>query len=124
MAMLVLKENASRFENVAAIDLTAADIDCKEFEELSMNVTGWGIDTNIGKRHEKLWTVRQSCIPTECCKFGLDLEGLNEVDYLCVGDKEEPRNSGCHGDSGGNAYLFYVLTSVLIWHLHCYNSLV
>ena len=63
---------------------------------------GWGTDyldyPFFQKNKDKLWCVAQECVEvTEC-------PSATPIPYqyaLCVTDRDEPKNSVCHHDSGG-----------------------
>ena len=56
-------------------------------------------------KHNQLWAVYQECLPLDRCAISEEQKGQ----MLCVGDSEQPRNSACMGDSGGNNIVDIVL---------------
>ena len=96
-AIFVLKEDVTLNDNVMVVNLPKEDANCSLGKELI--VSGWGIDEyqGVGK-HRYLWAVKQQCIDvSECTRYTGDPKAV-----LCVSDPEQPANSACHADSGGN----------------------
>ena len=77
---------------------------CQQFGK-QMDASGWGYNMYAEKKPDKLWTVRQECLaPIDCADKEIDTDGASwfeEDTMICVGDKENPDNSACMGDSGG-----------------------
>ena len=103
IAILVLEEEIVPNEYVKIVNLPEADAACPKGKKLI--VSGWGYDghqnnltTETDVKHNRLWAVHQECLPLERCAPSEETKGQ----LLCVGDLEQPRNSACVGDSGGN----------------------
>ena len=66
-----------------------------------MIASGWGYDMFRNRtywKREKLWAVKQQCLDISKCPLYVG----DQKYALCAGDPDEPRNSACNGDSGGN----------------------
>ena len=103
IAILVLEEEIVPNEYVQIVNLPEADAACPKGKKLI--VSGWGYDghtmnitTETAVKHNRLWAVYQECLPLDRCTTSEETKGQ----LLCVGDSEQPRNSACVGDSGGN----------------------
>ena len=103
IAILVLEEEIVPNEYVDIVNLPEADAACPKGKKLI--VSGWGFDghtmnitTETAVKHNRLWAVYQECLPLDRCTTSEETKGQ----LLCVGDSEQPRNSACVGDSGGN----------------------
>ena len=92
----MLNENVTPNENVMVVNLPKENSNCSGKEFI---VSGWGIDRYRGVgRHRYLWAVKQQCVNlSECTRYTGDPKAV-----LCVTDPEQPENSACHADSGGN----------------------
>ena len=81
---------------------------CKQFEK-QMYASGWGYNQYDENQPDKLWTVKQQCLAAIDCADRLNISDGRWFDkswfdkdtMICVGDKENPDNSACKGDSGG-----------------------
>ena len=96
---MVLKEKAIPSSTVQVANLPESNASCPKGKSLILS--GWGTDiTRPYRSLGYLWAVKQECLNmTECPAYGLSrAEGA----MICVGDKEESRNGGCYGDSGGS----------------------
>ena len=98
-----MQQDAILNEKVQTAFLPKLDESCPPGKSLTLS--GWGADPylhSLGqpKDHHILWAVKQECLDIKNCDFYDFL--TNDGPILCIGDKEEPRNSGWHGDSGGN----------------------
>ena len=90
-------------EYVDIVNLPEADAACPKGKKLI--VSGWGLDGHNRTKHNQLWAVYQECLPLDRCAISEEQKGQ----MLCVGDSEQPRNSACMGDSGGNNIVDIVL---------------
>ena len=110
---MVLKTKVILNENVKLANLPANDEVCPSGRELT--VSGWGDEIDYGYKsrtmdnnypsanHRYLWAVKQECFDVSDCDRYIG----NKDAVLCVGDSENLRNSACHRDSGGNAFLYF-----------------
>ena len=96
IAILVLEEEIVPNEYIKIVNLPEADAACPKGKKLI--VSGWGLDGHNRTKHNQLWAVYQECLPLDRCVISEEQKGQ----LLCVGDSEQPRNSACMGDSGGN----------------------
>ena len=110
IAILVLEKEIVPNEYAQIVNLPEADAACPKGKKLI--VSGWGFDghtmnitTETAVRHNRLWAVYQECLPLDRCTTSKETKGQ----LLCVGDSEQPRNSACMGDSGGNNIVDIVL---------------
>ena len=103
IAILVLEEEIVPNEYVDIVNLPEADAACPKGKKLI--VSGWGLDGHNRTKHNQLWAVYQECLPLDRCAISEEQKGQ----MLCVGDSEQPRNSACMGDSGGNNIVDIVL---------------
>jgi len=102
VGLLFLQQDVILNEKVQPAFLPKLDEGCPAGKSLTLS--GWGADPylhSLGqpKDHHILWAVKQECLDIKNCDFYDFL--TNDGPILCIGDKEEPRNSGWHGDSGG-----------------------
>ena len=89
-------------EYAAIANLPRADATCPTGKRLV--ASGWGYDMHDPTRNiDRLSAVLQQCLPQEKCKISEEMKPY----YLCVGDLEQPRNSVCYGDSGGNDLCYF-----------------
>ena len=97
-----MEKDAKLSKDVQIASLPQNDEKCPPGNVLTL--AGWGQDPyplspTFMEFHHILWAVKQECLDiSECYKF----RNLgNDGPVLCIGDKNDPRNSGYHGDSGG-----------------------
>ena len=69
-----------------------------------LTLSGWGYDPYLNPGliqppHHILWAVKQECLNINDCNRFNYLP--NNGPILCVGDRNDPRNGGYKGDSGG-----------------------
>lgn len=96
---MILKEEAILNEYVHLASLPKRYEECPSGNSLTLS--GWGKDPyNNDEEHFILWAVKQGCLNVEKCDRLALLEDKSLI--LCVGDEQEPNNSGYHGDSGGS----------------------
>ena len=67
-----------------------------------LTLSGWGVDA-FSESHHVLWAVKQEWLNITECPFYQFVP--QDCPILCVGDKNDPRNSGYWGDSGGRLYI-------------------
>ena len=110
IAILVLEEEIVPNEYVKIVNLPEPDAPCPK--GMKLIVSGWGFDghktnwtTETEVKHNRLWAVYQECLSLDRCATSEEQKGQ----LLCVGDSENPRNSACMGDSGGNNIVDIVL---------------
>ena len=99
-AIIVLRWEVTLSQSVQIANLPGPDASCPTGKV--MIACGWGRDIyNRFRKLNKLYAVKQQCLDiSECPDY------VGEQKYtLCVGDLEDPRNSACGGDSGGNKIL-------------------
>ena len=86
-------------ENVRTVNLPKEGEKCPSGKKLI--ASGWGsAEDGRWSWHRYLWAVKQQCVDFEKCHFRTDPEAKNAL--LCIKDTENPSNTICHGDSGGN----------------------
>ena len=99
VGLIFLKEDAILSEDVQLASLPNCDEECPSGNSLTLS--GWGRDPFKGESHHILWAVKQGCLDIKKCDL-FDYP-RNSSPVLCVGDKNDPRNSGFKGDSGGKS---------------------
>lgn len=102
VGLLFLQQDAILNEKVQPAFLPKLDEGCPSGKSLTLS--GWGADPYLlssGQPRDTniLWAVKQECLDIKNCDRYDFL--TNNGPILCIGDKEDPRNSGWHGDSGG-----------------------
>jgi len=102
VGLLFLQQDAILNEKVQTAFLPKLDESCPPGKSLTLS--GWGADpylSDLGQPRDTniLWAVKQECLDIKNCDKYDFL--TNDGPILCIGDKEDPRNSGWHGDSGG-----------------------
>ena len=100
LAMIRLTNNIILNDKVAVAQLPNENDSC---ENLSVNVSGWGIHVPLGRRlsSDKLRTVELTCLPRRYCNAD---EYSSYFDYdtmICGGNLKYPKKGACMGDSGG-----------------------
>ena len=102
IAVIVLKEEVTTSATIEIAHLPSANAPCPTGR--SLITSGWGKDKMRPLRSlEKLWAVSQECLDLSNCPRLDAGPGVNpKTNMICVGDSENPLNSGCVGDSGGN----------------------
>ena len=97
VALIFLEKDAKLSKDVQIASLPQNDEKCPPGKVLTL--AGWGKDPYLNEYHHILWAVKQECLDISRCYSFSNLG--NDGPVLCVGDKNDPRNSGYHGDSGG-----------------------
>jgi len=97
VALIFLEEDAILNKDVQIASLPQNDEKCPPGNVLTL--AGWGKDPYLKEDHHLLWAVKQECLDINKCNRFSYL--ANDGPVLCVGDKNDPRNSGFKGDSGG-----------------------
>ena len=97
VALIFLEKDAKLSKDVQIASLPQNDEKCPPGNVLTL--AGWGDDPYLKEPHHILWAVKQECLDISGCYRFSNLG--NDGPILCVGDKNDPRNSGFHGDSGG-----------------------
>ena len=108
IGLLFLQQDAILNEKVQPAFLPKLDEECPPGKSLTLS--GWGADPysySLGQPrevflHHILWAVKQECLDIKNCDIYDNTTITNSGPVLCIGDKEDPRNSGWVGDSGGN----------------------
>ena len=102
IAVIVLEEEVATSATIEIAHLPSEDAPCPAGR--SLIISGWGKDKMRPFRSlEKLWAVSQECLDLSSCPRLTAGPGVNpKTNMICVGDSENPLNSGCVGDSGGN----------------------
>ena len=97
LALVILKEEAPSNRYIQAANLPDLDEQCPPGKEVI--VCGWGADFyNHTRNEDKLWCVEQECaVMGECPAY----HPLPKEYALCTTNRDDRRNSPCHGDSGG-----------------------
>ena len=100
LAVVVLEENLNFESNVEKAYLPLINESC---ENLSVNVSGWGIYEPWGLKHssDKLRSVEITCLPEPLCNVKEYSAYFNYNTMLCGGDMKYPNQGSCMGDSGG-----------------------
>jgi len=96
VALLFLEEDAILSKVVQVAALPQYDENCPLGNVLTLS--GWGVDA-FSESHHVLWAVKQEWLNITECPFYQFVPQDGPI--LCVGDKNDPRNSGYWGDSGG-----------------------
>ena len=99
VGLIFLKEDAILSKDVQLAYLPNCDEECPSGNSLTLS--GWGFDPFKNESHHILWAVKQECLDIKKCDLFDYLRNSGPV--LCVGDKNDPRNSGANGDSGGKS---------------------
>jgi len=97
VALIFLEKDARLGKDVQIASLPQNDEKCPPGNVLTL--AGWGDDPYLNEPHHILWAVKQECLDISGCNRFSNLG--NDRPVLCVGDKNDPRNSGFRGDSGG-----------------------
>ena len=97
VALIFLEKDAKLSKDVQIASLPQNDEKCPPGNVLTL--AGWGDDPYLNEPHHILWAVKQECLDISGCYRFSNLG--NDGPVLCVGDKNDPRNSGFEGDSGG-----------------------
>lgn len=93
-----MEEDAILSKDVQIASLPQNDEKCPQGNVLTL--AGWGGDPYRNKRKNHiLWAVKQECLDIKKCNRFSHL--ANDGPVLCVGDENDPRNTGFKGDSGG-----------------------
>ena len=107
---MILKRDVTLNDRVLIANLPDENEDCKQFGK-TMVASGWGVDATGNPpfvKRNKLWTVKQQCLKDSKCN-GYPGKTFNGEIMICVGDKKQPRNSACGGDSGGKNMLLFLM---------------
>jgi len=97
VALIFLEEDAILSKDVQIASLPQNDEKCPLGNVLTL--AGWGKDPQSFENHFTLWAVKQECLDINKCSRFNHLR--NDGPILCIGDKNDPRNSAFYGDSGG-----------------------
>ena len=109
VALIFLEEDAILGKDVQLASLPQLDENCPPGNVLTL--AGWGADPYLGDPpldpyyHPILWAVKQECLDINQCNVFSHLS--NDGPILCVGDKNDPRNTAFFGDSGGKIIKIY-----------------
>ena len=107
LAILILEKELNLDEKVGVINLPLAKESC---ENLSVNVTGWGIYEPWGYHHSsnQLRSVEMSCLSESICNVHKYSSQFNPETMLCGGSLEKPGKGSCMGDSGGEVTFTFI----------------
>ena len=101
VALIFLEKDAILSKDVQIACLPQHDEKCPPGKVLTL--AGWGNDPYLNEHHSTLWAVKQECLDINKCTYFNNAS--NDGPILCIGDKNDPRNSAFHGDSGGKSIM-------------------
>ena len=100
-----MEKDVTLNQKVQIASLPTENEECKQFGK-TMDISGWGITWRKGETHvdgrdpNKPMYFEQECIDEKHCD--IKTKSFNKNTMICVGDRQNPANSVCQGDSGGN----------------------